>query len=545
MDCGACLGCGLGINAPLQNDNKQSVTWQSRKPNPLPMFKNPYEFYTPLILPGPYLPAGLVAPFYKQDGLTYQPLSDTDLVEAIIAFLTHEAVHINLLLGIIPTTLRLGAGTFHAGLVTLLSRGLDSGLWNILGYINHAIEVIHNATAAMHEVVAVVHNQITKPFNNRFIQSLSEQSASNYSKDENYGSDFIIYYKTFHSLITKLKERFDPIPLRSGTIIALADYIISSAIELQELANAVLKVPLPIADTAVKDYIRYMGIPYLEMGNRSLNNCPIISVEFASGLTVYGTGRRLDRTMETILNAKFKRKRKIPEKYRDQLLYIAEFVPELKLWLQSMNARHWLKRRILNVVADYQAHLEQYGVPLPLTEVWQSDLSAFISVKTSLEGETLWTTSVGNRPEDFTARAAKIPYNNWIAYNIQKDNPLGIIFNPRCTEDRIPRSPSALIICTNDSFELARRLVTLIIFESVRMQLATGCGLVCWYEGQDSGCCGMASTLWQVYNLGIKAAEKGLWKPKLWTPPECKKPKTKNIPKMILPICSHSSNIFL
>jgi hypothetical protein len=546
MECGACLGCGLGINAPLQTDSRQIDTWQSGKPNPLPIFKAPNEFYTPIILPGPYLPAGLLSPFYTQDGLSHQPLLDNDLVEALIAFLLHEAIHITLLLGVIPTVLRLGAATFYTTLVTQLSRDFDSRLWHILSHINHAIKVIHNATAAMHEAAAIVENQITTPFTNRFIQSLSVKSAEHYTKDENYGSDFILYYKAFHSLITRLKEQFAPVPLRTGTIIALADYIISSAIDLQELANDVLKVPLPIADTIISDYIRYMGIPSLELGNRKLNNCPFISVEFASGITVYDTGLRLERTMEAILSAKFKRKRKMPERYKDQLLYIAEFVPELKLWLQSMNARHWLKRRILNIIADHQVYLEQYGVPLPLAEVWQSDLSAYICIKSGFDDETLWTIGVGNQPEGFRARAENIPHDYWIAYAIQKDNPLGVIFSPRCTADGIPRYPSAYIIGTRGTTKLIRRLMTLIIFESLRLQLAAGRGVVCPWFGREIGCCERAGTLWQVYHLGLKAAEKGLWQPTDWIPPECKKTKTKSVPKVKLPIYYfHGNNVFL
>jgi hypothetical protein len=483
VDCGACLGCGLGFNAPLQTNNDQPVTWQSGRPNPLPIFKNPDEFYTPIILPGPYLPIGLLAPFNKQDGMPYQPISNEDLVDVLIAFATHESVHIELLLGIIPTTLRLGAATFYTGLVTLLSRSFDSHLWQILNYINHAIEVIHNATAAMHEAAAIVQNQITIPFNNPYIQGLSEKSANRYAEDKNYGTDFIKYYATFHSLITELKERFAPTPLKGKTIIALADYIISSAIDLEDLVNDVVKVPKPIAATALRDYIRYLGIPYLEMGNRTLNNCLVTHVEFASGITVYGTGKRLDRTMEAILSSKFKRKRKMPESYRDQILYIAEFLPELKLWLQSVSARHWLKRRILNVIADYQLYLEQYGVPLPLTEVWQSDLSAFISINNNgFDGKTLYTTSIGKKPEDFIDIAAKIPHNYWVAYSIQKDNPLGVIYSPWCTSDGIPQFPSARIICTPDTFELCQRLMTLIIFESLRMQLAAGCGVLVFYQ---------------------------------------------------------------
>jgi hypothetical protein len=138
----------------------------------------------------------------------------------------------------------------------------------------------------------------------------------------------------------------------------------------------------------------------------------------------------------------------------------------------------------------------------------------------------------------------KIPHNYWIAYTRQKDEPLGIISIPTVS-DGIPHSPSIAMIYTDDSIELSRRLKTLIIFESLRMQLAEGCGVVCpWFEGKNS-CCGRASTLWQVYEVGRKAAEKELWQPKPWIPPECKLTKTKSIPKVKLPVWPYDSNIFL
>jgi hypothetical protein len=547
MDCGACLGCGLGFNAPLQTNNDQPIAWQSGKPNPLPMFKNPYEFYTPLILPGPYLPVGLIAPYNVEDDLLYNPLSDVDLVDKLIAFVLHECIHETLLLGIIPTTLRLAAANFYTELAIALSRRFDSKLWDTLNHLNYAIAVIHNATAAMHEAAAIVENQITTPFNNPYIQALSAESYKNYAKEENYGSDFILYYQTFHSLITLLKEQFAPTSLQNNTIIALADYIISSAIDLQDLANDILKLPSPIADTSLRKYIGDMGIPYLQGGKlRTLKNCPTFQVGFG-GFTVYGTGRRLERTMETILRAKFKRKRKMPEHSIDQLLYIAELVPELKLWLQSMDARHWLKRRILNAISDCQVYLEQYDVPLPLTEVWQSPLSAFISIKTGFDGKTLWTMSVGNQPEGFIARATKIPHEYWIAYCIQDDQPIGAMSSPLC-RDGIPLWPTVDMIYLDAATELCRRLRTLIIFESLRMQLAAGCGIVCpWFEGIDSSCCGRAGTLWQVYRLGLEAAEKAGWQPKQWIAPECREPKTKRVPKVKSPVArtSRDSNILL
>jgi hypothetical protein len=125
LDCGACLGCGLGINAPLQTDKNQKVTWQSGKPNPLPIFEAPNEFWTPILLPGPYLPVDLIAPFHEEGGLPYNPLSDDDLAERLTAFAIHESDHQTMLLGIIPTTMRLAAANFYSGLAMLLLNGFN------------------------------------------------------------------------------------------------------------------------------------------------------------------------------------------------------------------------------------------------------------------------------------------------------------------------------------------------------------------------------------------------------------------------------------
>jgi hypothetical protein len=255
--------------------------------------------------------------------------------------------------------------------------------------------------------------------------------------------------------------------------------------------------------------------------------------------------------LETILSANFKRKRKMPKGTMDQLLYIAELVPELKLWLQSLGARHWLKRRILNIIADHQVYLNRFGYTLPLTELWQSDLSALISIKTGFKRKKLWTINVGNQPEDFLARAAKIRHDYWAAYSIQRDESLGILYNPLC-KDGLPISPFGSAIYTDSAAELYRGLMTLIFFESLRMQLATGCGLVCpWYgsrlNGKDYYCCGRADTLWQVYYFGLEAAEKVGWQPKQWIMPECKLPKSKMPRKKNLPNCTiaKESEVFL
>ena len=334
MDCGACLGCGLGFNVAIKTDKNQIfplTTWYSDKPNPLPIFKRPNEFWTPILLPGLYLPVELIADYHVEDGLLYHPLSDADEVDRLVAFATHESVHQALLLGIIPMTLRLTAANFYTSLTILLNTEFNAHSWDILNRLNLAIEVVHNATAAMHEVAAIVENQSIIPFDNPYIQDLSEKSAQHYAMDENYGSDFIRYYNSFQLLIMKLKQQFAPTPLQGNTIIALADYIISSAIDLQELTSEVLKVPLPITDAALPEFLRTMGIPYLTGGKkRTLNDCHDIQVGFGA-FTVYGTGRRLERTLETILSANFKRKRKMPKDTMEQLLYIAEAGPRAEI----------------------------------------------------------------------------------------------------------------------------------------------------------------------------------------------------------------------
>jgi hypothetical protein len=230
----------------------------------------------------------------------------------------------------------------------------------------------------MHEVAAIVENQITIPCDHPYIHELSEASANSYKK--RYGSNFERQYNTFHSLITRLKEQFAPTPLQRKTIITLADYIISLAIDLQGFAKNVLRFPEPIPDASLREDIMRTGIPYLDRPNPTLKKMPSIGVGFIDGVTVYDIGELLNHIKSTIFSAKFKRKRQMPENYIDQLLYIAKLVPELKLWLQSIDAYHWLKRRFLNAIADHQLHLEAQGFLLPITEVWQSDLSAFASI---------------------------------------------------------------------------------------------------------------------------------------------------------------------
>jgi hypothetical protein len=265
---------------------------------------------------------------------------------------------------------------------------------------------------------------------------------------------------------------------------------------------------------------------------------PAIQIGISESISVYGTRARLDYIKSLILNAKFKRKRKMPEHYIDQLLYIAEFIPELKLRLRSIDAIYWLKRRILNAIADHQLYLEAQGFLLPLTEVWQSHISAFASIKLGLSDinnttyKILHTLKMGSEPEHFSAISIKIPHNRWIAYSVQKDESLGVMYSPRC-RNGLPISPYAVAIRTPEATALYRRFMDMIIFESIRMQLAAGYGLVCpWYgvssegkDAQDGNCCGRNAIIWQAYNLGV---EVGL-PPTKWIAPECRKPKTKNL----------------
>jgi len=318
VDWGACLGCGLGVNAPLQTNDDQGITWQSGKPNPMPIFEKPDEFYTPFIIPGPYMPVDLIAPLHEQDGLFYHPLPDADTVDTLLAFAVHEGVHIAQFLGIIPTAMRLAAATFYTTLVMLLSKGFDPHDWSFMNNLNNSIRVIHSVTAPMHEVAAIIENLFSSTFNNPFGRKLIIESANNYAGAKYTGEIFTNYSQMFYFLIQLLyDEYFSPIPLSIQTIIALADYIISSAIDWQEFENGILRAPLPIADASLRDHFRRTGIPYLSGGNRSLDRCPTIHA-FFGGFTVQTTGPRLARTIETILSAKVKRPRKKPENYIDQ-----------------------------------------------------------------------------------------------------------------------------------------------------------------------------------------------------------------------------------
>jgi hypothetical protein len=181
------------------------------------------------------------------------------------------------------------------------------------------------------------------------------------------------------------------------------------------------------------------------------------------------------------------------------------------------------------LITDHQEYLRQVGFRLPLTEVWQADHSAFMCIKTGHHSGNWYTVHVGNGlGERFLASAKEIPHKYWISYYTQKGKPVGVIFSPRCS-DGIPLAPFGRVLYSTKNVRLQMSVKTQIIFESMRMQLGQGCGLVCpWYgvelEGKNRSCCGWDAFLWAVYYHGQTAIDKARWHPDKWDPPECTPP---------------------
>jgi hypothetical protein len=90
---GACFACGLG------GGKSKLFGWQSRRPNPLPMFVSANDFYTPMLLPGMYLPFEFVSSEISET-TPFHVMDDPELAKNVAAFLDHETVHRHLLLGL-------------------------------------------------------------------------------------------------------------------------------------------------------------------------------------------------------------------------------------------------------------------------------------------------------------------------------------------------------------------------------------------------------------------------------------------------------------
>jgi hypothetical protein len=138
---GACFACGLG------GGNTHTIEWQSSRPNPLPLFEFPDEFYTPILLPGMYLPVDMleIGEIYK--GITFYTLKEPELANHLAAFFSHEVIHRHLLAGIVSMLMRLIGSRSYALLAYLIRGGFKPSLWNALLSQCNTLANLCNTTA--------------------------------------------------------------------------------------------------------------------------------------------------------------------------------------------------------------------------------------------------------------------------------------------------------------------------------------------------------------------------------------------------------------
>jgi hypothetical protein len=520
---GACFACGLG------GGNTNTIEWQNGRLNPLPLFKNPYDFYTPLLLPGMYLPLDVLK-FEKNKGIEFCKLGELELAQKVAAYLNHEAGHGYLLAGLVPMVMRLIGSRCYAILAYLIKDGFKPHRWISLLSLSKNIDELFNAIAPLNEVVANLGNIIKLKDNPQYAYNV-EESIENYKNI--YGKDFTQILDDFRSIIESLEEWFAPNPVRYKVIITLAEFILRGIIDETELIDDVITPPPLIPKDRLPSFLAHFGIPHLE-ASQYRSTPPRINVD---PYNVHNITEGLEEVKSGIQKTKIKRSKKPLETEVDQVLYIAKAIPRFQEWLQCTETFSWFKRRIFDSIAEMQELIRGLGFDLPLVEAWQSNMSPFImvSILDKLTDDIkLFNYSRDREHERVMAiMAEQILSNNLFAYYLPSDRAVGIWYAPACDEvTRAPITPIVVIMIESDAaIDLARLLHNLTVFESLRLQVAYGNGISCPLRYQyvrqqyDGGCCGRAGLMWSIYEAGMQAkAIKELgWKPTKWDEPECSK----------------------
>jgi hypothetical protein len=225
---GACFACGLGVGTSVSSDKSQQDAntntrgWQSDKPNPLPIFPMPDGFYTPILLPGMYFPLELVARIIEE-GSPFYTTDDPELVQYIAAFLSHETEHRHLLVGVVPTLMRLMASRCYSLLANLIKNGFHPAWWKGILSQSNNIENLYIAIAPLHEVIANLRSLVTHK-GNPYVTTIGQQSLAFYTKV--HGETFTKILYDFSCIIQRLEEWFTPATIQPFTILILAEFIL-------------------------------------------------------------------------------------------------------------------------------------------------------------------------------------------------------------------------------------------------------------------------------------------------------------------------------
>jgi hypothetical protein len=307
---GACLACGLG------GGKMEPIEWQSR-PNPLPTFPRPDEFYTPILLPGIYLPLEFLSTGIGERS-PFRTMDDPELARYVAAFLDHETVHRHLLVGVVPMLLRLLASRCYAELA-LLTKGFRPSRWEGILSQSNNIENLYMAIAPLHEVVANLRNLVERK-DNPYALHVGEESLATYKMV--YGKGFENVLNDFNYIIESLEEWFAPSPIQPFTIYTLAEFMLVGAIDSREM-RADLFTPPPLIPTGRLTHDLFqVGSAYFAMDKQPPR--PVRWNLFT--YTIHDITGRLEEIKSGIQKAKFTRSKKPLDSDREQLVYVAKAI---------------------------------------------------------------------------------------------------------------------------------------------------------------------------------------------------------------------------
>lgn len=540
---GACFACGLGVRTRLPSDNGQRggstniSEWRRDRPNPLPTFPMPDEFYTPILLPGMYLPLEFVSTRIGEKS-PFRTVDDPELARYVAAFLDHENAHRHLLVGVVPMLMRLISSRCYAQ-IALLTKRFRPSRWEVILSQSNNIENLYRAIAPLHEVVANLRNLGART-DNPYALNIGEHSLAKYKKV--YGKGFENVLNDFSYIVESLEEWFAPSPIQPSTIYALAEFMLVGALDSREMRSDLFTSPPLIPKGRLTRHLVQAGYSYFDLSKQPPK--PLKWNLFT--YTVHDITGRLKEIKLGIQKAKLTRSKKPLETDIEQLMYIAKAIPRFHAWLQRMDILHWLKRRILDGISEVQDMIKgNGGFDLPLVEAWQLDNSPYISIiipnKSTNEVECF---NYGVQQEPFAEKMGAqfseqhrqelrelkehmMSLGALVIYCLQSDRKVGVWYAP--SSEKVagpPITPAVLMFSQgNDGDEdLVGHMADLTIFESLRVQIASGEGISCLLRHQHRRCCGRAALIWSIYEAGIKATDELGWQPSLWLEPECSKP---------------------
>lgn len=359
---GACFACGLG------GGKSKLIEWQNRRPNPLPMFVFANDFYTPMLLPGMYLPFEFVSSEIS-DTTPFHTMDDPELARYVAAFLDHETVHRHLLAGVVPMVMRLLASRCYRQLA-LLTKRFHPSSWESILLQSKNIEDFYCAIAPLQEVVANLRNMVLLK-DDPYALDVGEQSLDTYKMA--YGKGFEKVLNDFRYITKSLKEWFAPCPIEPFTIYILTEYMLMGAIDEKEVRADLFTSPILIPKRRLSRRLAQVGMPYFVLEKQ-----PPIYSWHSFAYTAHDVTGRLEEIKSGIQNAKFTRSKKPLRTEFEQLMHIAKAIPRFHKWLQGRDKIAWLKRRVLDGISEIQDMIKGMGFDLPLVEVWQSDISPYI-----------------------------------------------------------------------------------------------------------------------------------------------------------------------